>query len=498
MKLKYILLTLALFVSIIGESQEKAVLTLTLDETIKLAQSDAPNVLIAQTQLSNNYWIFQSFEADYKPQVFFNATLPSLNRTINQVTLPSGSVSFIPQSFMRNSADVSITQRISRTGGTVFASTGLERLDIFGTNKESSYLSNPITVGFSQPIFGFNSFKWDKKIAPLEFDLAKRNYSENMEAVATNAARLFFGVYIAQISVKAAEQDLANADTLYQIAQGRFSVGKIAETDLLQVEISQMGADAALSRATLDLQQSTENLRNFLGIKNAVDFNLIPPIEIPDFGIDVDKALEYALKNRSEILDFERRKLVAEQNVDRAVGENGVDIRVSGRVGLSQTDLTLAGAYASPLDQEQLTLSLSVPIMDWGKAESERQIAESNLKVVQMQVEQDRINFEQNIRLRVQQFDLLRTQAKLAERTYEVSQKNFNITKKRYLIGKIGVTELNIAIAEQEKRRQNYMNALRAFWLAHYEMRALTLYDFMNGEELQREMRFENESTISN
>lgn len=490
MKLKYILLTLALFVSIIGESQEKATLTLTLDETIKLAQSDAPNVLIAQTQLSNNYWIFRSFEADYKPQVSFNATLPSLNRTINQVTLPSGSVSFIPQSFMRNSADVSVTQRVSRTGGTVFASTGLERLDIFGTNKESSYLSNPITVGFSQPIFGFNSFKWDKKIAPLEFDLAKRNYSENMEAVATDAARLFFGVYIAQISVKAAEQDLANADTLYQIAQGRFSVGKIAETDLLQVEISQMGADAALSRATLDLQQSTENLRNFLGIKNAVDFNLIPPIEIPDFGIDVDKALEYALKNRSEILDFERRKLVAEQNVDRAVGENGVDIRVSGRVGLSQTDLTLAGAYASPLDQEQLTLSLSVPIMDWGKAESERQIAESNLKVVQMQVEQDRINFEQNIRLRVQQFDLLRTQAKLAERTYEVSQKNFDITKKRYLIGKIGVTELNIAIAEQEKRRQNYMNALRAFWLAHYEMRALTLYDFMNSEELQREVRF--------
>lgn len=490
MKLKYILLTLALFVSIIGESQEKAVLTLTLDETIKLAQSDAPNVLIAQTQLSNNYWIFRSFEADYKPQVSFNATLPSLNRTINQVTLPSGSVSFIPQSFMRNSADVSVTQRVSRTGGTVFASTGLERLDIFGTNKESSYLSNPITVGFSQPIFGFNSFKWDKKIAPLEFDLAKRNYSENMEAVATDAARLFFGVYIAQISVKAAEQDLANADTLYQIAQGRFSVGKIAETDLLQVEISQMGADAALSRATLDLQQSTENLRNFLGIKNAVDFNLIPPIEIPDFGIDVDKALEYALKNRSEILDFERRKLVAEQNVDRAIGENGVDVRVSGRVGLSQTDLTLAGAYASPLDQEQLTLSLSVPIMDWGKAESERQIAESNLKVVQMQVEQDRINFEQNIRLRVQQFDLLRTQAKLAERTYEVSQKNFDITKKRYLIGKIGVTELNIAIAEQEKRRQNYMNALRAFWLAHYEMRALTLYDFMKSEELQREVRF--------
>mgnify|MGYP001954695133 CR=1 FL=1 len=128
--------------------------------------------------------------------------------------------------------------------------------------------------------------------------------------------------------------------------------------------------------------------------------------------------------------------------------------------------------------------------MDWGKAESERQIAESNLKVVQMQVEQERINFEQNIRLRVQQFDLLRTQAKLAERTYEVSQKNFDITKKRYLIGKIGVTELNISIAEQDKRRKIYMSALRSFWLAHYEIRRLTLYDFMTNEALQREVSF--------
>lgn len=490
MNLKYILLISALFVSIWGESQDRATLTLTLDETVKLAQSDAPDVLIAQTRLSNNYWIFRSFEADYKPQIFFNATIPSLNRTINQVTLPSGSVSFIPQSFMRNSTSVSVTQRVARTGGTFFASTGLERLDIFGLNKENSYLSNPITVGFSQPIFGFNSFKWNKKIAPLEFDLAKRSYSENMEAVATDAAALFFQVYIAQISVSAAEKDLANADTLYRISKGRYSVGKIAETDLLQVEIAQMGADAALSQATLDLQQSTENLRNFLGIKNPVDFNLVPPIEIPDFSIDVDKALEYAQKNRSDILDFERRRLLAEQNVDRAIGENGVDIRVSGQVGFSQTDPTFAGAYTSPLDQERLTLSLSVPIMDWGKAESERQIAESNLEVIQMQIEQDKTNFEQNIRLRVRQFDLLRMQAKLAERTYEVSQKNFDITKNRYLIGKIGVTELNIAIAEQDKRRRNYMNALRAFWLAHYEIRRLTLYDFMNEEELQREVSF--------
>ncbi len=481
------LIIIVVAISTLGFAQDKPILTLTLEETVALAQSDAPSVLLAKTRLSNNYWVFKSFEADYKPQIYFDATLPGLNRTINQVIQPDGSISFISQQYMLNSMSISMTQRITQTGAMVYAQTGLQRIDFFGLTKNSSYLSNPITLGFSQPIFGFNSFKWDKKIQPLQFNMAQRNFSENMEAVATEAAASFFDVYIAQISVSAAEKDRANADTLYTISKGRFSVGKIAETDLLQVEISKMNADAALAQATLDLQASTENLRNFLGIKNSIDFNLIPPTSIPDFEIDVEKALAYALKNRSEIIEYEQRRLQAEQGVARAVGNNGVNVSLSGRVGLSQTDPTLRGAYTTPLDQEQLTLSLRVPIMDWGKSESERQIAMSNLKLVEMQVEQERINFEQTIRLRVLQFDLVRTQAKLAERTYEVSQKNFDITKKRYLIGKIGVTELNLAIAEQDKSRRSYMNTLRNFWVAHYEIRRLTLYDFMTKTELQRE-----------
>ncbi len=481
---------LLLFITTIAVSQETPVLTLTLEETIALAQSDAPNVLLAKTQLSNNYWRFRSFEADYKPQVSFNATLPSFNRAISQVPLPSGAVAFLQQSFMTNSAGISVNQRIAKTGGFVYASTNLQRNDIFAPDRKTSYLSSPIRVGFVQPIFGFNSFKWEKKIQPLQFDEAKRSYSESIEEVASESARLFFSVYVAQISVNAAERDIANADTLYRIAQGRFSVGKIAETDLLQVEISKMNSDANLAKATLDLQTGTENLRNFLGMKDAVLFNLIPPIDIPEFEIDVNKALEYALKNRSEIINYERRKQQAQRDVAQAIGSNGININLSGQVGFSQTDETFAGAYTSPLDQEQIQLTLSVPIIDWGKAESEQQIAESNLKYVTMQVEQERINFEQNIRLRIRQFDVVRKQANLAAKTYEVSQKNFDITKKRYLIGKIGVTELNIAIANQENTRRNYMNALRNFWLAHYEIRRLTLYDFMNEKALEKTVSF--------
>ncbi|NJL75819.1 MAG: TolC family protein [Saprospiraceae bacterium] len=143
-------------------------------------------------------------------------------------------------------------------------------------------------------------------------------------------------------------------------------------------------------------------------------------------------------------------------------------------------------AYKAPLDQERVTLSFQVPIADWGKSKARLQTAQSNLELTRMQVEQDRINFERNILLKVQQFSLVRTQVILAASTYEVAQKRNNITRERYLIGKIGITDLNLALSELENARRNYINALEGFWMAYYELRLLTLYDFAENRPLIR------------
>ena len=89
-----------------------------------------------------------------------------------------------------------------------------------------------------------------------------------------------------------------------------------------------------------------------------------------------------------------------------------------------------------------------------------------------------------DILIKVQQFDLVRNQVKLAQRAYEASIKREDITRKRYLIAKIGITELNIAISEKEQARRNYVRALQNFWLAYYELRTLTLYDFAEDKSL--------------
>jgi len=463
---------------------QQETLKLSLTEIITLAQSDAPDVLIAETILSNRYWQYQTFLADFKPQIQLG-TNSSLSRAIEPITLPNGSLAFVDRSLMQNNFDVRLQQQIGATGGTIFTRTGLSRIDIFNANGSNvSYLSTPISIGFNQPIFQVNEVKWDKKIRPLDYEVAEREYSEDLEQVAFEATQLFFQVLNAQLAVEAATKNKSDADTLYGISKGRFGVGRIAETDLLQVELSVRSSEQSLAAATLELQSATERFRDFLGIKQAVRFELDPPYEIPTIAIDVSEALEYAKQNRSAVVNFERRILEADRDLAVAKGNTGLNANINASFGLSQTSNNLIDAYKNPLDQERVAVTLQVPIADWGKTKAILETAKSNQELTQMQVSQDRISFEREILLKVQQFDLIRNQVALANRTYEVAQKTNNITRQRYLVGKIGITELNIALNQQESSRQAYVRALENFWTAYYELRRLTMHDFINNRPL--------------
>lgn len=469
---------------------EPKIISLTLDDVIDLAQSDAPDVQISKTKLSNRYWFYQTYLSDFRPQVALQATLPNLNRSFQSIPLPDGTQAFVSRSFMENSFGINLSQEIALTGGSIFAFTGLERLDIFKNDlvdRSKSYFATPIIIGFQQPVFGFNQLKWAKEIQPLRYEEANREFVEEMEDVAFQSTALFFEVLIAQLNVKALTKNKADADTLLAISQGRFSVGRIAETELLQIELSAMNADANLAAAKLNLQTNTERLRNFLGIEQQVNFALFPPEEIPTFLIDEALALKYAQKYRSESIAFRRRLKEAERDVAEAKANQGLRMDISGQFGLSQVASQLADSYIDPLDQQRVTIGLNIPIADWGKAKARMEVARSNQQLEQMNVQQERISFEREISIKVQQFDLLRTQVELAKRAFDVSEKRLDITRKRYLIGKIANIELNLAIQEQDAARRSYYAALRAFWTAYYELRRLTLYDFAADRPLVKE-----------
>ncbi|NND08001.1 MAG: TolC family protein [Saprospiraceae bacterium] len=468
-------------------SQEKV--DMSLDQAISIAQGEAPVALIAQTRFSNNYWRYQSFLANYKPQLTFDAS-NQLNREIDAITLPDGTDQFINRSQLASQSGIRLFQRIPQTGGFIYGSSRLRRIDLFGDNAGiKSYLSTPLSFGFSQPLFQLNSDKWMRKLEALDFEISRKEYVEERELIAYDAVDYFFTLYIAQLNLEEARRQKIYADSLYEISVGRFEVGRIAETELLQIELRSKNAETEVATQLLALQSANQELRNFLGLKEDVLFNLLPPRVLESYAIDESLALEYAQRYRSITSDFRRRLLEAEMDVADAQKTNGVNVDLSGAFGLSQTAPTLRGAYRNPIDQENVTLRLQVPIADWGKTRAEREIARSNLELTQRRIEQENVDFERRVVLRVQQMELKRLQLELAQRAFEVAQERLSIAKNRYQIGKIGVTDLNIALNENDVARRSYFQTLYQLWTAHYEIRNLTLYDFINARPIADDNR---------
>ncbi len=468
-------------------SQAQQNITADLDKIISTAQDGSPDALVAESRLVNSKWINIAFYAGFKPQLSLNATLPDLNRRINAITLPDGSVDFRSQSFMNSSVGVSLFQVIKKTGGTVRIGTNLNRLDQFGSETvpyQRSYLTNPISLFLDQPLFAFNSYKWDEKSNDLEFESSQKQYVEQRETIAYDAVNNFFNLYVTGIRLENAVRNQVYLDSLNIIAEGRFSVGRIAQTEMLQVKLGSKNASARVSQLQLDKQIQTEELRDFLGISEEVIFDLTSPTDPPMYLIDKELAINEATKNRSRTIEFRQRLLEADRAVEEARRGAGPSVALTGSLGLTGTNPSFGESYSGLLDQESVRLSLSVPIADWGLRKAQKEIAKSNLELEQLQVSLEQNNFEREITVNINQLDLKRKQLRLQKEALDVATLRLDIAKKRYQIGKTDVLDLNVAIQEHRTSIQQYYSALWNVWQAHYQIRNLTLYDFVKNESI--------------
>jgi hypothetical protein len=61
----------------------------------------------------------------------------------------------------------------------------------------------------------------------------------------------------------------------------------------------------------------------------------------------------------------------------------------------------------------------------------------------------------------------------------------FEVTYQRFLIGRIAVLDLNSADSRKDQNRRAYIQSLQDYWNYFYNIRAMTLFDFLNRKPLE-------------
>lgn len=453
-----------------------------LEGLISLAFANSPEAGIAKTKYKNSEWIYRAFRAGLKPKIRFNGTLPKLNRSIENVIQDDGTQGFRERAVLSNGLEVNIEQVIPATGGRVFFSSALERLDIFGLGRSSNYLSTPLSFGFIQPLSGYNAVKWNTEIKPLELDYASIAFFDEQEQIALQVVQAFFKLWLSIQDEHLAENNLQLAKELLAIGQKRFDKAFIPKSDLIQLKLANLDAQSRLSDAQVNQEILQEELRTIIGM-DSKETLVLEDLQAPDFEIPESIALELFRVQNPIHKENNIQQLRAEENLDQAKSLSK-EINLIGQIGFTQTGSTVAEAYRDPKLQGILDIGIEIPIADWGVRRAHVEMAKAEFELQTQNSEKLTIQMERELLVNVKRFSLLKEQLLLAEEVIMLADENFELNQKQYLASTITYNDLTTARLILEEKRRAYNENLQAIWQTYYQIRRSCLYDFKNRRNL--------------
>lgn len=460
----------------------------TLEEAIAAAQEQSVDAMMARHTFLAAYWEFKSFKASLLPSLNLTAGLAQFDRSLRLLqNAQTGDMNYVSNYNLQNSIGLNIRQNISFTGGTLSLNSDLSRLDQFRPQHNKTYYSQPVTLAYTQPLFAYNQFKWDKKIEPQKYEYAKRQYIESMEGVTASAVDMFFGLLLQKTKYDIACKNYENTRLLSSIAGERLKLGTVTQDEVLQLELRMLNDSLSINTNKTSMREQQINFNSLLRLRENVDVEPVLDTLIPDLVLDYSTILDKALRNSSFTLNNDIAVLQAEAEVARAKAQRGATATLSARFGMSQSSDVFSKAYKGLLDQEVVGLTLSFPLFDWGMGRGRVRMAEARSELARTEAEQKENDFRREIFTLTEQFNNQRSQFEVARRARDIADRRYDIAMDNFRRGTISVTDMNTAQSERDQATEAFIAALADYWKYYYSLRRKTLFDFASGYDIGAE-----------
>ena len=466
-------------------------ITLDLQQTIALANDSSLEAFRTKNMYLAGYWEYRTYKANRLPSLTLNMTPAQYNRDITKRYDSERNLDIYrsQQSFYAY-GNLAIRQNFDLTGGTFYLDTELGYMRSFGNNKSTQFTSVPVRVGYSQSLVGYNPFRWERKIEPLKYEKAKKEYLYNAEQVSEQATTYFFALAMAQAEYDLAKENAVSTDTLYRIGMQRLKIAAISRADLLTLKLDVVNARNTLQNAISSLKRAMFSLASFLNMEKNASIRVTLPGRPQTLVIPVDEALQAAQANNPQFLGLRQGVLEAERNVDKTRKESRFNASINASVGFNQVAEKFGEAYKHPMQQEMVSVSISVPLVDWGVRKGKYNMAKNNLNVVKTSARQNEIGIEEEVIMTVNDFNVQQDLVASAEEALDLAVLAYNETRQRFIIGKADINSLTLSLNRQQEAQRNYISALKDYWLNYYKIRKLTLHDFASGFSLSEKFDY--------
>ncbi|MDR1582338.1 MAG: TolC family protein [Prevotellaceae bacterium] len=458
---------------------------LTMSESIALATDSSLQAFRAKNMYQSAYWAYRSFVAGRLPSLTLRTTPLEYRRDFTRRYDSNLNMDvYRAQQSLYTYGNLSISQNFDLTGGTFFIDSELGYMHHFGNNNYSQFSAVPLRIGYSQALFGFNSFKWDKKIEPLKYEKAKMQFIYSQEEISESTIQYFFSLAMARREYDMAMANVSSSDTLYRIGQERQKIASISQSDLLTLRLDAVNARNELKNAEISLKRAMFDFIVFLHLDRESQVELELPDRPGNIQISPDEALKYAQKYNPDYLSYKQELLEADREVDRTEKSSNFDASFSASVGFNQVAEKFQDAYSNPLRQDIVRVGITIPLVDWGVRKGRLNMARNDRNVTKISLQQRETSLEQDVVMTVNDFNIQQDLISSAEEALQLATLAYDVTKERFVIGKADLSSLTLSLNRQNAAQRNYLSALRNYWLNYYKLRKLTLFDFLRNSQI--------------
>lgn len=463
----------------IASSQE----LLTLERTLEIAYQNSPSILQSKLNLVRSRESLNAQKASLKSRLALDVNPFNYSHDRRFDELQS---TWYTQETMGSSTRLSVVQPIKATDGTLSLVNTLGWQDSYNdfTKREETTFSNKVQLRFDQPIFTYNRTKMNLRELELDLENSLLSYAMQKLSIERRVSQLFYQVYQEHQSLNISMEELANQKKSKEIILNKVEAGLAAREELWQAELNLANAESAVFNAQVALANAKDQLKQTIGLDLTDEIDVIANVKVNTIDVELGDAIDYALKHRMELrqreIDIENSQFA----LIRTDATNEFKGNVSLAVGLFGDNSDFGGIYDSPTDNQDIALTFEIPLWDWGQKKASMKAAQASMDIQELNLENEKIDIQLNIRQVYRSLQNLVNQIKIAEKSVENAELTYELNLEKYENGDLTSMDLSLYQNQLSSKKNAYTNALINYKLELLNLKIQTLWDFENKKSI--------------
>ncbi len=485
-KIKFLFFVLTCFISV------KAQTVLTIDEAISTAFENSPDVRRSILNLersqeslnAQNAALKSKFQLDIAPFEFYK------NRQFFDFTSE-----WYTSESKTSGGTFSIVQPIVWTDGTLSLNNKFEYRDSYSENnsERTQIFSNNLYLRFDQPLFTYNRTKMALSELELDLENSTLSYAIQKLNIEKNVSESFYSLYQQRLSLQISNEEYQSQKSNYELTQNKVEAGILSRDELYQAELNMLNSEMSMKNAEVTLQNLYDQFKQLIGIPIEEEIDIVADISYIYYDVDLNKAIQNGITRRMELRQREIDIENSQFNLIKTSATNEFYGNLRLAAGLIGTDPALGEIYNTPTDNQDFSLTFSIPLFDWGERESRIKASQKTIESTMINFDDQRNTILVSIRSVYRNIQNMESQIKISEISQRNAQLSYDINLERYSNGDLTSFDLQLFQRQLSEAKMTKAQSLINYKLEFLNMKIQSLYDFEKNSPVVPDIKYTKE-----